>query len=144
MLFRSLAVTTDGIIQSYQVPAGTVNVPGKRCVLRGVKISSYVQTALTGGGYVAQYALAFGHTNVSLATTESATSKAPRRIPLGIHAVASGAVANTLLGEIWLDLGDAPVYVNPGEFIQIARKKVGAAPTAGTIAHTIAFVYGWE
>ncbi len=140
----TLAVTTDGIIDSYQVPAGTANVQGRRLVLRRIKIESYVQTALTGGGYVAQWALAFGHTAVSLATAEAAAAKAPRRVPLGNHTVASGAVALTELKTISLDFGDAPVFVNPGEFIAVVKKKVGTAPSAGVIAHTISMLYGWE
>jgi hypothetical protein len=140
----TLAVTTDGIICSYQVPAPTVNVPGRRLVVRGVKISSSVQTALTGGGYVAQYSLAFGHTSVSLATAEAAAAKAPRRIPLGHQSVASAAAALTLLQDVVLDLGDAPIFVNPGEFIAVVKKKVGTAPSAGVIAHLVTFIYGWE
>jgi hypothetical protein len=140
----TLAVTTDGIISSFQVPAATVNVSGRRLCVRFVKIQSYCQTALTGGGYVAQWSLAFGHTAVSLATAESATSKAPRRIPLGLHGVPSGLTASSTLGDIVMDFGDAPVFVNPGEFIQTVKKKVGTAPTAGVIAYTITITYGWE
>lgn len=140
----TLAVTTDGIIMSYQVPAATANVQGRRLVVRGLKVESYIQTALTGGGYVAQWSLAFGHTAVSLATAEAATTKAPRRIPIGNHSVSSGAAALVELKTISVDFGDAPVFVNPGEFIAIVKKKVGTAPSAGVIAHTITPVYGWE
>jgi len=140
----TLAVTTDGIIMSYQVPAGTANVQGRRLVVRGVKIESYVQTAATGGGYNAVWSLAFGHTAVSLATAEAATAKAPRRLPLGNQTVASGVAALTLLQTISVDLGDAPIFVNPGEFVAVVKKKVGTAPSAGVIAHTITMIYGWE
>lgn len=140
----TLAVTTDGIISSYQVPAATVNVSGRRLCLRFVKIESFIQTALTGGGYNAQWSLAFGHTAVSLATTEAATTKAPRRISLGQQSVASGATALTTLATVTVDFGDAPVFVNPGEFIQTVKKKVGTAPSAGVVAHLITFTYGWE
>lgn len=140
----TLAVTTDGIIMSYQNPAGTVNVQGRRLVVRGVKLDSYIQTALTGGGYVAQYSLAFGHTAIALNTTESAIAKAPRRIPFGVQTVASGAAALTLLNTVTLDLGDAPIFVNPGEFFQVVKKKVGTAPSAGVVAHVISVFYGWE
>lgn len=140
----TLAVTTDGVIMSYQVPAGTANVQGRRLVLRSVKIESYVQTALTGGGYNAVWSLAFGHTAVSLATAETATTKAPRRLPLGNQTVASGAAALTALQIVSVDLGDAPVFVNPGEFVAVVKKKVGTAPSAGVIAHTITLAYGWE
>jgi hypothetical protein len=140
----TLAITTDGIIQSYQVPVGTANISGRRLVVHGLKIQTYVQTALTGGGYVAQWSLAFGHTAVSLATAEAGNTKAPRRIPLGVHGVPAAAAANSTLGDITMDFGDAPIYVNPGEFIQCVKKKVGTAPTAGTLAYTITFLYGWE
>jgi hypothetical protein len=140
----TLAVTTDGIIQSYQVPAGTIAIQGRRLVIRGVKIQSYIQTAITGGGYNAVWSLAFGHTAVSLATAEGAATKAPRRIPMGIQSVAAGATALTMLQDIWLDLGDAPVFVNPGEFVACVKKKVGTAPSAGVVAHNVTFVYGWE
>jgi hypothetical protein len=140
----TLAVTTDGVISSYQVPAATVNAAGRRLRLQGVHIESYIQTALTGGGYVAQWSLAFGHTAVSLATAEAATTKAPRRVPLGVQAVASGAVASTALAVIDVTFGEAPIYVNPGEFVAIVKKKVGTAPSAGVVAHVIRLVYSWE
>lgn len=140
----TLAVTIDGVISSYRVPAATVNIAGRRMRVQGVKIDSYIQTALTGGGYVAQWSLAFGHTAVSLGTGESATTKAPRRIPLGVQTVASGAVALTQLATVAIDLNEAPIYVNPGEFVQVVKKKVGTAPSAGVVAHTIVLVYSWE
>lgn len=139
----TLAVTTDGIISSYQVPAATTNVAGRRLAIRGVRIDSYVQTALTGGGYVAQWSLAFGHTAVSLATGEAAATKAPRRLPLGVQAVASGALASVALSSVNVQL-QSPVYANPGEFVAVVKKKVGTAPSAGVIAHVIALDYSWE
>lgn len=140
----TLAVNTDGIIMSYQIPAGTVNVQGRRLVLRGVKIDSFVQTGLTGGGYNAIWTIAFGHTAISLATAEAATTKARRIVPIGVNTVASGAVATTQLISLSLDLGDAPIFVNPGEFLQICKKKVGTAPSGGVIVHIITPTYGWE
>lgn len=139
----TLAVTTDGVIMSYQVPAGTANVQGKRLRVTGVTIDSFVQTALTGGGYNAVWSLAFGHTSVSLATAEAATTKAPRRIVIGSSSVAAGATALTQLQRLeWRVIH--PVYVNPGEFIAIVKKKVGTAPSAGVIAHYISIDYSWE
>ena len=139
----TLAVTTDGIVQSYQVPASTANITGRGLLVYGVKIVSYVQTALTGGGYVAQWSLAFGGTTVALNATESATTKLARRIALGVQTVASGATANTVLSEITTRFA-CPICVNPGEFIQCVKKKVGTAPTAGVIAHVITFDCVWE
>lgn len=139
----TLAVTTDGVISSYQVPAGTVNVQGRRLCINGVTIDSYIQTALTGGGYNAQWSLAFGHTAVSLATAEAVAAKAPRRVPLGAQTVASGAVALTQLARVQQTFQN-PIYVNPGEFIATVKKKVGTAPSAGVVAHVVTFDYSWE
>ena len=58
-------------------PCGTVSVQGRRLKISGVRISSFVQTALTGGGYNTAFSLAFGHTAVSLATPEATSTKAP-------------------------------------------------------------------
>jgi len=139
----TLAVNTDGIIMSYQIPAGTANVQGRRLRVNGVKIDSYVQTALTGGGYNAQFTLCFGHTAVSLATAEAAATKAPRRIPLGSYSVASASAALTQLNTIERRF-DNPIYVNPAEFVAIAKKKVGTAPSAGVVAYVISLDYSWE
>lgn len=140
----TLTANTDGIISSYQVPAGTVALPGKTLVVTGVKISTFIQTALTGGGSVLQWSLAFGHTSVALNTTESATAKAPRRVALGIQPFASGAVFGVVGAEIWVDFSGGPIVVNPGEFIQTVWKQIGTAPSAGVYAHVIAIVGYFE
>lgn len=143
----SLAVNTDGIIQSYQVPATGVNAAGRRLVIRGLYLSSYVQTVIVGGPYQAEYFLAFGHTAVSLATTEAATTKAPRRIALPITQLVTAAQAvNTFVSQPigFVDFGDAPVFVNPGEFIQLCTRHIGTAGTSGTVVHRVTFIYGWE
>lgn len=145
----TLAVNTDGIIQSYQVPVATVNLPGRRLVIRGVGLMSYIQTVIAGGPFVAQWSLAFGHTAVSLATAEAATTKAPRRIalPAFTQVVTAAQAVSTMVsqpGGSFVDFGDAPIFVNPGEFIQLVTKHVGTVGTAGTIAHVVTFVYGWE
>lgn len=145
----SLAVNTDGVIQSYQVPVATVNLPGRRLVIRGIGLMSYIQTVIAGGPFVAQWSLAFGHTAVSLATAEAATTKAPRRValPAFTQVVTAAQAVSTMVsqpGGSFVDLGDAPIFVNPGEFVQLVTKHVGTAGTTGTIAHVISFVYGWE
>lgn len=145
----TLAVNTDGVISSYQVPVATVNLPGRRLVIRGVGLMSYIQTVIAGAPFVAQWSLAFGHTAVSLATAESATTKAPRRIPLPAftQVVTTAQAVSTMVsqpGGSFVDFGDAPIFVNPGEFVQLVTKHVGTVATAGTIAHVVTFVYGWE
>ena len=135
----TLAATTDGIICSYLNPAPTINITGRCLIIRGVKIASHVQTVLgAGAGYVASYSLAFGHNALSLATSEAATTKAPRRIALGFQTVASTAAALTLLADVQYKF-DCPIVINPGEYVAVVKKKIGAAPASGTIAHAITF-----
>jgi hypothetical protein len=143
----SLAVNTDAIVMSYQVPVGSVNNPARRLVLRGMYLNSYVQTVLTGGGYIAEWFLAFGHTAVSLATTETASTKAPRRIALPFTQLVTATQAVTTLVSQptqFVDFGDAPIFVNPGEFLQLCTRHIGTAGTTGTVVHRVTPVYGWE
>lgn len=144
----TLAVNLDGIICSYQVPAPTVNVPGRRLVITGVSVSSYIQTTLVGNtALIAQWCLCFGHTALSIATTESATTKAARRIALPFNQViAVTQAAGTDVAQAVRTVTFAnPIYVNPGEFVALARKSIGTTQaSAGVIGHTITFDYGWE
>jgi hypothetical protein len=86
---------------------------------------------------------------VSLATAEAATTKAPRRqaLPAFTQVVTAAQAVSTMVaqpGGSFIDFGDAPIFVNPGEFFQLVTKHVGTVATAGTIAHVVSFVYGWE
>jgi hypothetical protein len=140
----TLAVTTDGIIQHFVNPAGTTTVQGRRLVISAVVVDSFVQTALTGGGYVAQWSLAFGHTGIPINNAETANTKAPRRVPLGLQAVAAAAAAGVVLSRVEMSFADGPIYVNPGESVAVVKKKIGTAPSAGVIGHIVTYIYGWE
>jgi hypothetical protein len=150
----TLGVNLDGIICSYQVPAGSATVPGRRLKITGVSLTTYVQTVLAGGPLIQQFSLAFGHTNVSLATGESGsfasgTTKASRRVPLAAFTqqITAAQAASTVVsqpGGSQVDFNKAPIYVNPGEFVQVVAKKVGTAITAGVLGHVIRFDYSWE
>ncbi len=144
----AVAAAADGIWGSYQVPAGSVNFSGRRLVLRGIRID-----AVNNGAAVAttattiQFSLAFGHTAVSLATAEAATAKAPRRISLGFMTWPVGAAigAQPQGGPLFVDLGDAPVFVNPGEFVALVGKfLIGTATASQVINFVWQPVYGWE
>jgi hypothetical protein len=48
-------------------------------------------------------------------------------------------------GGIFVDFGDAPVFVNPGEFVQLVGKfLVGTATASQTINFIWQPIYGWE
>jgi hypothetical protein len=137
----SLAVTTDGIISSFQNPVGSLTQTPRVLYITGVVIDGTVVVVLgAGAGYCAVWSLAFGHTAVSLATAESATAKAPRRVPLGIMAVGATQAVGTRIGTtpLWTQFA-TPIPVNPGEFIQAVSRKVGVAPPTGAILWSITF-----
>lgn len=146
----SLAVNTDGILLSYQVPAGTVSIPGKRLKVLGVKLSSFVQTVLVGGPIIRQFALAFGHSTVTMAGTEAATTKNRRIVllPELQQAVTAAQAVSTIIsqpgGTVSLFPAEAPVYVNPGEFVAVTVKGIGTVGTSGTIVSFIQLIYSWE
>lgn len=142
------AAATDGIWSSYQVPPVSVNSGSRRLVIRGVQLDLVnLGAAVATTATTIQFSLAYGHTAVSLATTDGAASKAPRRLPIGFATWPVGAAigAQPQAGKITLDLGDAPVFVNPGEFVALVGKfLVGTATASQVINFTWTPIYGWE
>lgn len=144
----AVAAATDGIWSSYQVPVPTISVPGRRLVIRGVVLDLVnMGAAVATTATLIQFSLAFGHTNVSLATTEAVNAKAPRRVGIGFASWAIGAPIGDPPkgGVITFDTGDAPIFVNPGEHVALVAKFMLGTATASQV---INFVYqplvGWE
>ena len=139
----TLAANTDGVIASFQNPVGSVTQTPRNLVISGVKIDGIVTTALTGGPVYYLWSLAYGHTAVSLATAEAATTKAARRIPLGIQTYVVTAPVGTLGQTVTLTLQN-PIVVAPGEFVQLVAKNVGTVTSAGVITTVSSFDGYWE
>jgi len=148
LVTAAAAAATDGIWGSYQVPAPTVNVQGRRLVIKGIRIDAVnTGAAVATTATTLQFSLAFGHTAVSLATAEATNAKAPRRLALGFMTWAVGAAVGQgpQSGPITVDYTGAPIYVNPGEFVQLVGKfLVGTATASQTIAFTWQPVFDWE
>lgn len=148
LVTAAVAAATDGIWGSYQNPAGTAAVQGRRLVIRGV----YVDLVNTGAAVATtattiQFSLAFGHTAASIATNEAVAAKAPRRVALGFATWPVGAAIGQAPqgGRIFSDFGDAPIFVNPGEFVALVGKFiVGTATASQTIWFIWQPIYGWE
>ena len=145
----TLTANTDGIICSYQVPAGSVNQTPRTLLVYGIYVQGVVSAVLTGGPVIYQYSLAFGHTAVSMATTESAsfangTTKAPRREAIGIEVFAATAAAGTVGSSSGqFARFTAPIAVNPGEFIAVVAKNIGTVTSVGTITLLVQYDYTW-
>lgn len=120
-------------------PAGTVAIPGKTFVCTGVRVcESYVSVAaLTGGPVALHYAIGWGSTASSLATTESttfssATTKIARKEALGIQTFAATAAHCTVSPGFQVDFSSAPKVVYPGQYLHIILRVTGVNLTAGT------------
>jgi hypothetical protein len=140
----TLAAGTDGVISSYQVPVGTAALPAKQLCITDIKVQGAVTTLFVGGPVVYAYSLAYGHTAVSLATTETAAgTKAPRRLPLGYENYPVTAAVGTLGQGLTLNL-QTPVCVQQGEFVQLVAKNLGVVTSAGVIALQVMMNGYWE
>lgn len=139
----TLAVNTDGIISSYNVPVANATAPSKTLYITHVRIDTVIQTTLVGGPFLLQWGLAYGHNAVSLATTEGTTTKAPRRVPLGFQSPSANATAGSQAQTIDF-VFENPICVQPGEFVQTIYKNIGTVGTGGVMAHLITFDGYWE
>ena len=138
---------SDLIATSYQVPATTTAVTGsKRLYITGVRISciNFGATIATTPTTL-MWSLCWGHTSVSLATTDSVSAKAPRRTTLGTMTCPVGALVGAMYtADIDLNFM-TPIVVNPGEFIATAvRQIVGTATGSQTIYGMVGFGGFWE
>lgn len=146
----TLAANNDGIVFSYQNPVPTVNITGRNLIITGVNVQGAVSAVLAGGPVIYAYAVAFGHTAVSLATGETAsfatgTTHAPRIVPVGIESYAATAAVGTLGSPTGLRLQlETPIVVRPGEFVAIIARNMGTVTTTGAITITVAYNAYWE
>jgi len=126
---------TDVIIASYQNPIGGVNQTPRTMKLCGVKVdcvNSVAAVATTASVFAV--AVAWGGTALSLATAETgsfvtATAKARRIQPIGVISFPVGAAIGAQASGIQFDF-EAPIVINPGEYIQIVAKILLGTATA--------------
>ena len=142
-LLPTLAVGTDGIISSYLVPAGSALIPGESLIVTGVWIDAAVTTLLAGGPCLFAMSLAVGGDAITLAQAEGAATKAYRRIPLGFISLPAAAPVGTVGQKILIPF-DSPLAIQPGEYVQVVAKNLGAVTTAGVVTFLIGFDSHWE
>ena len=143
---------TDFIVTGFLNPAGSITAPGRRLVLTGVHVDGVnLGAAVATSATTVLVGLAYGSTAVSLATTETgsfvtATTKAPRREALGFMYWNVGAPIGATPTNGAVDVKFAnPIYVNPGEAVDVYIKFVaGTATGSQTLTFAVVFDYGWE
>ena len=133
---------TDYIVQDFQNPAGTAALPGRNLFITGVKISSVnTGAAVATSCTLLEWTLAVGATAVSLATTDGAGTKSPRKIPIGFQTWPIGAAIGQMpdKGDIYMPF-NSPLLINPGEFLVTAVKfYIGTATASQVIVANITF-----
>ncbi len=136
---------TDYALFAFQVPVAAAGGGNRNLVIRGVRIEAYNMGAASATTpTVLQWALGVGSTAVSLATADSNTAgtRAPRRIPLGVQSIPIGTAIGGNVAPIDVNL-DAPLYVAAGTFVHvILRMPVGTA-TASQIIRGLAMINGY-
>lgn len=126
---------TDVIVASYQNPLGGVNQTPRTMKIRGIKVdcvNSVVAVATTATTFAV--AVAWGSSAISLAQTETAsfannTVKARRIQPIGVISFPVGAAVGAQATGIQFDF-EAPLIINPGEYVQIIAKILVGTATA--------------
>lgn len=126
---------TDVIVASYQNPAGSANQTPRTMKLRGIKIDCVNQVvAVATTASVFAVAVAWGGSSATLAATEStsfqtATTKLRRVQPIGVIAFPVAAAVGAQATPLQFDF-EAPLVINPGEFIQVIVKIILGTATA--------------
>jgi hypothetical protein len=119
------AANLDGIIFSYQNPAGSTIITPRNLIITGVNVGCVCSVLPTTTPWTTGVYIAYGHTAVSLATAESAsftsaTTKAPRRVGIGAFGLRITALGS--IGDVCPPITvtlQSPIVVAPGEFVAL-------------------------
>jgi hypothetical protein len=75
---------------------------------------------------------------ITLSTESRSDNELVAKIQAGLMQVPSGAAFASKLGSLTVKF-DSPLVVEPGQFIQAVKRKVGTVPGGGTTMHGIVF-----
>lgn len=135
--------TTDFIIFAFQVPAGSAALQAKSLFVTDIRIETVnLGAAVATTPTVLAWTLGFGSSAVSLATADAATTKAPRRVPLGIQSFIVGALVGVLAPEIDMSFG-APIVIWPGQYLHIIVQVPVGTATSGQLLNGMVEINGF-
>jgi hypothetical protein len=129
---------TDLIVAGYQNPIGGVNQTPRTMKIRGIKVDCVnVGAAVATKATTFAVAVAWGGTALTLAQAESGsftnnTVKARRIQPIGAVSFPVGSAIGTKADDIQFDF-EAPLVINPGEFVQVIAKPLIGTATASEV-----------
>ena len=145
-LFAATAgAETDYALFAFLNTVPTTGITGRNLIIRGVWINLWNQVAAVAGTpTVFQWSLAVGSTAVSLATTDGAATRLPKRINLGAQTLIVGSAIGASAERIDCNL-DAPVVCEPGTYVHIILKMpIGTATATETFRGIVGVNAYWE
>ena len=136
---------TDYALFAFLNTAPTTSITGRNLVVRGIWIDSMnTGAAVATSASVLEWSMAVGSTAVSLATTDGAATRAPKRITLGIQSLPIGAAIGTVANRIDINL-DAPLVVEPNTYLHvILRLPIGTATASQILRGQVGINAYWE
>lgn len=136
---------TDYALFAFLNPVPNANVTGRNLVVRGIWIDTYnAVVAVATTPTVLEWSAAVGSTAVTLLTVDGATSRLPKRIPLGVQSFIVGALAGQSAPRVDVNL-DAPLTVEPGTYLHIIlRVPYGTATPTELFRGQIGINSYWE
>lgn len=147
----NVAIAGDNIGCSFQNPAPTINITGRNLIITGVRINCMNTGAVVAGTPTSLvWGVAWGHTAISLATTETAsfataTTHIPRKKYIGMCSAAIGVVVGGLYDRAITADFSVPLVIRPGEFLATTvRFRIGTATASQEVTYTVDFDGYWE
>jgi len=136
---------TDYALFAFQVPAQTATNQGRTLVVHGINISTFnMGAAVATTPTLLQWGIAHDGTAVSLATADAASTKAPRRVPLGCQSLPVGLAVGGNVPDLRVDFRQ-PLSVNAGNYLHVILKiPVGTATAAQIVRGVVAINATWE
>ena len=136
---------TDYALFAYQVPAQAATNQGRTLVVHGINISTFnMGTAVATTPTLLQWGIAYDGTAVSLTTPDGASTKAPRRVPLGCQSLPVGLAVGGNVPDLRVDFRQ-PLSVNAGNYLHVILKMPVATATASQIVRGVVAINAtWE
>ena len=136
---------TDYALFAFQVPAQTATNQGRTLVVHGINISTFnMGAAVATTPTLLQWGIAYDGTAVSLTTPDGASTKAPRRVPLGCQSLPVGLAVGGNVPDLRVDFRQ-PLSVNAGNYLHVILKiPVGTATASQIVRGVVAINATWE
>lgn len=136
---------TDYALFAFQVPAQTATNQGRTLVVHGINISTFnMGAAVATTPTLLQWGIAYDGTAVSLTTPDGASTKAPRRVPLGCQSLPVGLAVGGNVPDLRVDFRQ-PLSVNAGNYLHVILKMPVATATASQIVRGVVAINAtWE